>query len=459
MINIPAIRAFTKIRTEAIPDVTKTWKIGQLLNATAEADVNANNKLLMRVGQTIMETTTPVSLQAGDKLKLIVKTLGETPVLKIQTQPAQLPVTTQDIAAQNLKSFIAQQQDLSSVLKLSQQIVENTTLPKILKQQITDLNQKLPTAEQASQAKVLKAIIQDSGILLESKLNRLQQHTSQQPGLSQDIKSQLLKINTQLQNIAPELAAKPRLSLANSTHLFIEPQVRQLINGNINLVQFSTQLVNQLPKEQLQQVLQVLATADKILLPKTLINSFTPLLNHIQQQAKPQQVLENLSTLIKTIELLQELKTNIDGALAKITTQQLMTVSRESDSLLLLIFDLFLKHKTENHLIQFRLEEEQSASKQNDSSWKVTLNFNFEESGPIQAQLHLSGNRISTVFRAQEENTADNISQHIKLLETALRDIGFDAVNLDVSHNSFNQDSFSNTRALPENIHILDEKV
>jgi len=448
MINIPAIPSLSKIRIESIPDVTKTWKVGQVLNATAERNANADENALMRIGQSILKAKTPVALKAGETLTLLIKSLGDTPVLKIQ-----MTSSPPQIAGQNLKSFIAQQQDLTGLLQLSKKIIKNSSTPKILKQRIIDLNQQLPSVEQAIQAKTLKNLIQNSGVFLESKLNYLQQNAQQQDTLRQDVKSQLLRISAQLQSDVPELATKSPKTTTKNLQILIDPLVSQLIKGEINLRQLSTLLTIQLSKNQSQLIQQALTMSDKTLLPKELQNSFTVLLNYIQQQANPKKIQDNLSGLLKTMDLLQELKTGIDGALAKITTQQLTTLTREADSLLLLLFDLYLKNKTENHLLQFRLEQEKSAKDQNTSSWVVTLNFNFKELGPVQAQLHLTDNNISTVFRAEQENTVKSISKQINLLDTAFRDIGFDAINLNVT-----QGSISKLRDLPKNIHILDEK-
>jgi len=448
MINIPVIPSSSKIRTEVIPDITKTWKIGQVLNATAERNANAQANVLMRMGQTILEAKTPIALKAGDPLKLLVKSLGDRPVLTIQTAAVQRTSTTR-IAAQNLKSFIAQQHNLTGLLQLSQKVIDSPTLPNVLKQQLNVLNLQLPSAEQATQAKTLKKMIQNSGIFLESRLKHPQAGTLRHDDLQQDIKSQLLKISAQLKSVAPELTTKPPITTTKNLQLLIN----QFIKGDINLLQFTTLLTNQLPKSQLQLIQQALATADKPLLPTELLSSFTMLLKHIHQQVNPRQIQDNLSGLLKTMDLLQQLKTNIDGALAKITSQQLMTLTREADSSLLLLFDLILTDKKENHLIQFRMEQEKLAKDKNNSSWIVSLNFEFKELGPIQARLHLSNNKMSTVFRAEKASTVDNISQQINLLDAAFRDIGFDIINLDVNQGNINQ-----PRDLPESIHILDEE-
>ena len=451
MLIIPPIPSSTAIRTEVIPDVTKIWKVGQVMNEIAERNANVQDTILLRMGQSFLEAKTPVALKAGDQLKLIVKSLvGEIPVLKIQTA---ITGDSNRVISQNLKTFIAQQKDLSGLLQLSQRIIDSPTIPKIIKQQLANLHLLLPSAEQVTQAKTLKKIIQNSGVFLESKLNQQQTEAFKPGGLKQDdiksdLKSQLLKISGELKSVAPELTIKSQVTTGK-----IHSVINQFIKGEINLVQLSTLLINRLSTNQSQLVQQFLSTADKTLLPRELLNSFTTLLSHLQQQVMPQKLQGDLSSLLKTMGLLQELKTNVDGALAKITSQQLTTLTRESDNLLLQLFDLNLKDKGENHLIQLRLEEEESTRDKDTSGWKVALNFNFKELGPFQAKLHLTENNISTVFCAEKDSTAKNISEQMNLLDVALSGIGFDAINLGVT-----QGSISQPRDIPENVHLLDEK-
>ena len=120
MINIQATPSLSKILTEPVADVTKTWKVGQVLNATAEHNANAQSNVLLRMGQSFLQAKTPIALKAGDALKLLVKSPGDKPVLKILTT-----ASPHRLAAQNLKSFIARQQDLTSLQQLSQKIIES----------------------------------------------------------------------------------------------------------------------------------------------------------------------------------------------------------------------------------------------------------------------------------------------------------------------------------------------
>ncbi len=468
MINIPTIPSLSKIHTQPVADITKTWKVGQVLNATAERNANAQGNALMRVGQTILQAKTPIALQAGDSLKLLVKSLGDTPLLKIQTAAATtIQQVTAQIAAQNLKSFIARQMDLTAVLSLSQKIITSPDISKILKQGLIDLNRNLPTVEQAIQAKTLKTLMQNSGVFLESRLKLLPstikpglppQNTQQSVALLHDVKAQLLRISAQLTSVVPELATKAPMALSKDIQAVIDPLIKQYIKGDISLIKLSTLLSIELPKNQsqlLQQILSrdTLTAADKTLLVGELKKSFTVLLNHLQQQANAKQVQDQLSSLLKNMDMLKELKIGIDGALAKITSQQLTTLTREADSLLLLLFGICLKDKTEEHLIQFRLQQEKPAKDKDVSSWTVELNFNFNELGSVQAKLRLVDNNISTVFRAQRESTVKSISNEINLLNTAFSRIGFEVINLNVT-----QGSVADTSDLVKGIHLLDEK-
>lgn len=444
MITIPPPRALTEIRSKLIPDITKIWKVGQVLNATVEGNVSADGKLLMRIGQYFLETRTPVALKAGDQLKLQVKSSEGEPTLKIL-----ITDSPPHVAANNLKNYIARQLDLTQLLQLSRNILDNQNIPKILKKQLIELNRALPTAEQATQAKALKKMIQNSGVFLESRL--LKQPADQLDTLQQDVKSQLLKISSQLKEIAPELTARQQNAGQGNIQASTEKLVQQLIKGEINPVRFTTMLTNQLSTQQLQILEQAFSTADITRLPAELFSGFMPLLTNVKRNLDAQRMLEKLSSLLKTMGLLQELKTDVEGTLAKITSQQLTTLTRDTDSPLLLLFDLILQDKTENHLFKFRLEQEKKAKDQNDSGWLVALSFNLEELGPVQARLHLTGNNISTIFNAEKQSTVETIVNNINQLDTAFRNIGLDVFNLDAF-----QGGMAQPRDLPDNVHILD---
>jgi hypothetical protein len=440
MINIPPIKPSTEIKAELLPDVTKIWKVGQVLNARAETSADALSKAILRVGQYLVEARTPVAIKEGDSIKLLVKSLGETPLLSIQT-----PTSIPKIAANKLGAFIAQQQSLINLLKVSNELVVDKQTPIKIKQLISELINKLPILDQVINAKQLKQSIQSSGIFLESKIHH-QPNTNIKP----DLKAQLLKIGKQLQS------AGITASTTNSGDTKqLQKIITQFINGELPQKQLTQFLSHTFSKQEIKNVQSFLSSINSTLLPLEKTNSLSnlnQLFIHIQKQTNSKQIAESLINLLKNISSLQDLKAGVEHSLAKITSQQLIPLSREADNFLLLLFDLLVKDKEEHHLINFKIEEERNHKENSESSWSVTINFSFKSLGAIEAKIHLIENRISTLFNAEKPETVTKIKQNIKFLETAYQKLGLDIIKLDISNKKLNS-----RLEIPGDIHILDE--
>ena len=437
MINIPPVPANTEIRGPLIPDVTKAWKLGQLLNATVARDASANDTVLIRMGLTTLEAKTPIPLRAGETLQLLVKALGDTPVLSVQTG-----ASPPQVAAQNLKNFISRQQDLTALLAASQKVIADPLVSRQLKQQLIDLAGNMPDLKQGAQADVLKLLIKNSGVFLESKL-----HNAQAGTLPADVKSQLLRIGAQLEAAAPGLLTRPQATTQDALLAILA----SFQKGEIDPAQLSVTLTNQLSKEEQRKFRQALATAERGLLPRGLVGSYDALMAFIHQQADAGKLRQHLSSLLETMAQLQQMKSACEGALAKITSQQLTPLTRESEQPLLL-FDLHFKDGSAYHLINFRMEREPAAVNQGARGWTITLSFDFEELGPVAARLHLCGNDIHTLINAEKDSTVALMASHIGLLETALGRIGFDQIRVGVA-----QGSISPPNDIAEGVHLLDE--
>ena len=182
--------------------------------------------------------------------------------------------------------------------------------------------------------------------------------------------------------------------------------VSQYLAGNLNVKQLATAITLQLSKPDLQSLQQFLS--GHISQPtKTVTQLLSQLFVHIQQQPQAKQVTDNLLSLLKHLPMLQELKTSVDAGIAKITSQQLVPLTRDADNPLLLFFDIPVKEKNETHLIQFKLEQEPASGEQSASAWTITMNFNFSVLGAMQAKLHLLDDRITTVFYADKMTTME----------------------------------------------------
>lgn len=426
MINIPPIKPSAEIKTELLPNITQTWKIGRVLNATVETGGEALQKILLRIGQQQLEARTPVALKTGDQVQLLVKSLGDTPLLSIQGG-----VDKAARAAEQLRKVIGQQQQAAQFASLVQRLAADPRLPAELQTRLQNLVRQLPDAAQLGQPQQLKNLVRDSGLLLESRL--LRQATAgagESAPLQRDLKAQLLKISASL----PELPARMPAAItepADDAVPTLDRAIRAFTGGSISLGQLANQLLVSLKPAQLQ-TLQDFLSGKQTALPADLAIKLPGLLQHLNTRAQPKQLMENLFSLLRNLPVLQELKTAVDSALARITSQQLLPMTRDADSPLLLLFDLPVRDKERLQLFQFRIEEEKRGADHDKGSWTVTINFDLQPMGPVQARLHLMDQRIATVFHAQNSRSVDLIRQHLPLLESAYVRAGLQVAQIDV---------------------------
>jgi len=439
MINIPPIKPSISVKTEILPDITKTWQVNQVINATTEKGGDALSKVLLRIGQQLFEAQTPVPLKTGDSLKLLIKSLGETPLLNIQTT-----TTKAELATDKLKLFIAQQQNLSSFINIAQKLVAENKIPVEVKNLLNQLINNIPAKEQLLQPARLKQIIQNSGVFLEPKL--AMQNTS---NIKQDVKAQLIKISSAIQTyLSPQ---NPSASEKN-----IKTLVSQFIQGKLNIQQLSQQLPALLSKEQLSSLVTLLKTFSQQ--PPTItktdsLYNLNQLFTYIYKNSQSRQIVESLLNAVKNYTALSELKVMIDSTISTITSQQLIPLTKEADNFLLLLFGLLIKDKDQFNLINFKVEQDTNNHNKEDTGWTVTLSFEFKTLGKLQAKIHLLNTQISTVFITENTKTEQLIKNNFYLLNSAFTKLGFGKILLDVT-----QKKIDDSLDRPVNIQILDER-
>jgi len=179
MINIPPVKQSEAVKTELITQISKTWKVGQILNATTEQGGGALSKVLIRVGQYMLEAKTPIALNNDQPVKLLVKALPD-------KQTAQLPrlsilpfsdppsINMASLATMKLRQFIAVQQSFTQIQLLAKRLVENklstTLLGKSLNNQLSLLQSSLNLRAQGMSSSQLKQLVLNSGVFFESRL-------------------------------------------------------------------------------------------------------------------------------------------------------------------------------------------------------------------------------------------------------------------------------------------------
>jgi len=489
MINIPPIKQSTTVTPKVIPDLTRTWKVGQVLSATTQQGGEPLSNVLIRVGQHTLEAKTPVAIQPGQEIKLLVKSLGDPgsnnvagklPLLSIvgvepflsgtNISGSEIPEPSKLIALK-LRQFIAIQQSFSALKDSANHILNKNIsggqLPDSLKNLLNNLQQSISLNTNNISPAQLKQHFLDSGIFFESKI-RNQAIVSSNPrndnlSLSRDFKFQLLSIKAELVKLVPTAEQVATQTLNDeqfkTLQLFIKKSSAGLTDNKLYSV--FEKLVNLLPKSSLIQLNQLLAgQKNEILIgsqdQSLKIESLAKLLSMTLQQTGGQQ-LTQLKEQLQFRLMLLDLHQQIDQSISKITSLQLQplfqTSGREADNLVLLLFNLVFKDAHERFDIDFRIQQDDEKDEPADESWTVTLSFNFKTLGKVQSKIHLVGNHVSNVFYTELSATAEKIKPLLPLLESGLTKAGLIINNLAVENSLLENRPYSSkkTNLLDEN--------
>lgn len=458
MINIPPIKPSTAIKTEVISDVSRTWQVGQVLNATAQQGGEALSKVLIRLGEHTLEAKTPIKLETGQEIKLLVKAVSENnaaklPLLSILPPGENLPLDKSQLANIKLRQFIAIQASFSATQQAAQNLLANkqitNLLPKELINQLITLQGSLQVKPGKNLPNNLKQLIENSGVFLEAKLK-----TGLSSSLSNDFKHILLQTRLLLSNNI--LPGKP----FQAENIKLTPQIRELIQnvlqtGSSNLNTLANQLISNLPRPLLQQLIFLLnGTSTNFPITaqaQTLVDMLTL---SLQQTTNAQKNINELSSLLHTKLLLLDFSQQVDRSLSQITSFQLQPLSREVDTLTLLLFGLVFKDKEQASDIYFRIEQENKETENENESWRVTLSFNLKSLGKIQSHIHLKGMKVSTIFHSERESTSNAIRELLPILENNLQQAGFFIAGTLVKTNPIQESMIIHTQS-----HILDENI
>ncbi len=104
---------------------------------------------------------------------------------------------------------------------------------------------------------------------------------------------------------------------------------------------------------------------------------------------------------------LSELLKQLDGALARVQTNQLASLPQDDPVRQAWQFELPLVHKDQVDLLQITLKKDDGRSQDNPATtWSLTLQMNLQTLGPMRVQLRLQDKTLATVIWAEQPATA-----------------------------------------------------
>ena len=329
---------------------------------------------------------------AGSKLSLetpLALPLGS--LLSAQVQGSQalnfLPLSgrlDQLALSQQLGSQSNRQGSLEGLFNALQGLRGNAEMSEGLRTSIDKLFGALPDAAQLGTAKGLAMALENSGIVLESKLLG-----GQGQSLPTDLKANLLRLITQL---LPNMPTNAPLAAANAGAALAQamPALARDLLGSIGKA------------SNRQQAL-----------------SF-PLPSRLLQAMEGEADLEALLKLAA-------------AAVSRLQTHQLSSLAQSQvgpDGNLLTTWQLELPMRNQQELVPLQLkiqrDEGDTSSKQEkkETLWKVELAFDLEPLGPLQVQAQLAHGRLSSQLWAERSSTVSLIERELDNLRQRLNATG-----------------------------------
>ena len=483
--------------TSGTPPLTSTtaattavrWQVGQLLQATVME--STAGKVLLAIGNRQVSSETSLLLDKGQQLTVQVRSLGETPVLRIASELNTPPL------AQAIRALLPQQDSMTPLLASLARLAQTPQppVPPLIRELTHAMVRNLPDTAAVTRPEGLRKAIEQSGLFLE---RRLAQHvapntapTSNLPPVSaiqSDFKANLVQLIQRLRNWpgstpppspppSPSGAAKPSaVSIPALTGSPIPPAPAALTGSPQNTVQVlagdpgtSSHKVSANPPQSLpvtpDQIRRTVQSgtqapiADTRPAPATAPSPGTPTTASPTTVATtgttstilpgvapppfpgatpaPQAAVQATIDMVNRIgNLHTDLLRQAEVALARIQLHQLASQPRDAErGLLEWLLELPVRRSDDIDLWSMRIAREphESATPEHESqhSWSVQLAFDLPGLGPVQAQITLTGEQVSTRFWTGKEDTLPLFREHLQDLQHMLDSVGLEVGNLD----------------------------
>jgi hypothetical protein len=419
--DIPKLTISPKLNLEAsVTSVLKNLQPGQQLQASVLSDT-ANNLVKLKIGTSEFIARTQVSLKADQKIALDVIKAGKMTELRLVRESEVRSYQT-DVLRSILPKQIPMQRLYANLQAVYNDILRTLTQP--------GADQKL----QQSTAAIPKATMTDKEVL-----QILQKLTSKgtQPFLADRFGPKMIQ------------AARNILAAVIPNADNITPaQLRQAILG-YGLFMEAQLAAGQSPgasyKGDLLQLLFQIAN----------------LLKTDKQQLSTQQTSVSQSTTPRMesgfIKLLEILFRQVEGSLARVHLNQLASLPAEEGNRQMWQFEIPVRHQDHVDSFLVQLEREQANNRGDDAKpiWYVTLTFNIEPLGPVKAKISMHDDEVSTLFLAENAESAEMLNKRMVELSKAFTDSGLNVGKLLACHGDAQPDKPQHT--IPTS--LLDEKV
>ncbi len=408
-VNLPGISLET---VKQLPSPIRSWMLGQLLDASVIGR-DDRNSIRLRLGGVEVRAATALPLQLGDKLSLRVTQLRPI-VMLAPVKPAQPPQEQQLRAAMRLA--LPKQRPLGPLLdQLTASIKTDATgqgndlrLPVAVVLAAHRLLRTVPRVIEASDPTRLRAVIRRTGSFFESTVDhRISNGETALP--AQDLKWQLLRFRSVLRSALGHVPSTDADSatVPARTPTKASPATTAPDRAPPRLV----------PSSPLREPTPITETSPRIAtnLP-------------IDTNAKTPNVTVDPSIDLGKIRALEQ---HVDGAIAKIETNQLKTVSSIFDGNLHLFLDLPIAVGDTHKVIRVRISQDESNEYDGDApTTTFLLELPIEDDAILRAIVSLSAQKMSVKLWSTNSRLRVAIAAHYDVLAERLSANGLENVTI-----------------------------
>jgi len=397
---------------------------GQQVYVDVVEQLPSKNTVILRIGTQLIQAKTDIALSTGQTLKVLVEKSNDGIILKL---PAKLQQA--DTINASLRRLLPKQAPVSGfqapLIKTLSTIHQQSTSPTTshpkyeqLRLLSNDIIRALGNNKQLSSSHGLKRAILNSGILLEAKL------------------LQRLNTNTAKPSLVSKQGLVDKILMGKQEAAgFQQADLKANLNKLLKLLQ-------SWPKQTTPSMQQRSSTQQAVIqqqmagMKASITNPALPFLKKAVNKAARQStvIAPNIDQQIK------DLLSKTEGALSKITLNQLASANTDSTSprqVWQLEIPIFHHQSTESIFLKIERDETSSkASAKSKQQWTISVEMTPPKLGLIRNKLTLANNQVSANFWAEQDDTRQLIQQHLEVLRKQFIRAKLDAKTIQVQQGS-----------------------
>jgi hypothetical protein len=357
----------------------------------------------LEVGGTRLQADTDLPLRTGETLTVRVEKQADQTLLRVLARHA----PPAEVQSQALRTALPRQTPLPPLLAnlaaaSTQRAGETTRVPPQIQQAAHELLRSLPDVRQVATPDGLRRAVEQSGVFFEARLAQAATQSKAFP--ANDLKGGLLKLIALLTGLSSRGDPAPP-----------PPPARAGAPAQGAATPQAAAPAQSAPTQRAEAPLPDSAPPMRSDQPRP------------QAPARP-----TIEHAMPTGQAARELHGQAEGSVSRITLHQLSSMPTEESPRPILLLEMPVRTPQGSDVWGLRIEQEPPQRKDGRSlaRWSVSMAFDIEGLGPVQARISLAGATVQANFWAERPATVAAIEGNLDTLRAGMAEAGLDVGNL-----------------------------